>query len=319
MKFYKKFAVLVLTALVGSTIAVSGASAATVSVSVTGAASGAGTSASPAVISVPSDDAISGDVLTIEVTVDSASTVTNITTTGGARVIRSYDGTTKSNAGVSSLSIVPTGTTYTIYAYTTSTTTASIVFSVTGQTTTYYVKGSAGPAYKVALSVPTAGTTSGTVTAVANVSDVFGNPVATAPTFTVINGAAAAATTTVVGEYKSVITLPAASGTTALEVNITAATAIAGLDAPVSKSVAFVTVSDLAAINAALTAEVASLKSQLTESASKLTEAGSQLTEALAAKKVADDSLVLAQANIAAQAKRIANLEKKVKKLKAAK
>lgn len=293
----------------------SAANAATVSVSVSGAASGSGTSASPAVISVPSDDTISGQVLTVAVTVDDTSTVTNITTTGGVRVIRSYDATTKSDAGVSSLSITPTSTTFTVYAYTTSTTTGTIVFSVTGQTTTYYVQGSAGDAYKVSLSVPSAGNTSGTVTAIAVVTDLFGNPKATAPTFTVVNGTAASATTTVIGEYKSVITLPSVAGTTAIEASITAPTAIAGFTA-VSKASAFVVSSDLAAANVALTAEVAALKVKLSSAesalaAEKAARAADAVTTA-ATKKTLEDSL-------AVSAKRIAYLEARVKALKAKK
>ncbi len=315
MNSFKRIALAMTAVLVGAMITVSGANAATVSVSVTGATSGSGTVASPAVIAVPSDDTVSGDVLTVAVTVDDTSTVTNITTTGGVRVIRSYDATTNSSAGVSSLSVIPTSTTFTVYAYTTSTTTGTIVFSVTGQTTTYYVQGTAGPAYTVALSVPSAGNTSGTVTAIATVKDIFGNPKATAPTFTVVNGTAASATTSVVGEYKSVITLPATAGTTAIEASITAPTAVAGFTA-ISKVSAFVASSDLTAANVALTAEVAALKVNLSAAESALAaEKSARAADAVtaaAAKKIVDDSLALA-------AKRIAYLEARVKSLKAAK
>jgi hypothetical protein len=288
------------------------ANAATVSVAVSGNAAGSGTSADPATIAVPSDNLIDGKVLTLAITVDSLSTVANITTTGGVKVIRSYDATTKADAGASSLSVTPTSTTFDVYAYTTSTTAGTIVFSVTGQTLTYHVKGVAGPAYKVALSVPATGNTSGTVTAVANVTDIFGNPVATTPTFTVVNGSAASPTTTVVGEYKSVITLPATTGTTAVGASITAPTAVTGF-APVASASAFVTVSDLAAELAALKLENSALKASLDAE-----KAGRATDKAAADKAAADAALALEaeKAQVAKLTRQVSNLKAKLKAAK---
>jgi hypothetical protein len=296
--------------LTASLLAIAGlsvsANAATVAVSVTGQTAGTtGTSLNPATIAVPSNNLINGKVLTLTITVDAVSTVTNITTTGGVRVIRSYDATTKSDAGSTSLSFTPTSVEFDVYAYTTSTTAGTIVFSVTGQTYTYHVKGIAGPAYKVALSVSSTGNAGGTVTAVASVADIFGNPVATEPTFTVVNGSAAAPTTTVVGEYKSVITVPSVAGTTAVGASITAPTAIDGFT-PVASASAFVTVSDLIAELTALKLENASLKTAL-----EAEKAGRATDKADADKSAADSSLALE-----AERAKAVKLEAQVKRLK---
>lgn len=300
----KKLSILLATVLLGFA-GLSAATAATVSVVVTGNAAGTGTAADPATIAVPADNLINGEVLTLAITVDALSTVTNITTTGGVRVIRAYDATTKADAGSTSLSVAPTSLTFDVYAYTTSTTAGTIVLSVTGQTTTYHVKGIAGSAYKVALSVPATGNTSGTVTAVANVSDIFGNPVATAPTFSTVNGTAAAATTTVVGEYKSVITLPATVGTTAVGASITAPTAVTGFT-PVATSSAFVAVSDLASDLAAAKLEIAALKAALeTEKAGRAAD-----------KALADAAATDAAVALEAEQAKTAKLEAQVKRLK---
>ena len=302
----KKFTVLLATALFAFA-GLSAANATTVAIAVTGQTAGTtGTSANPATIAVPSDNLITGDVLTVEVTVNALTTVPTITTTGGVRVIRAYDATTKADAGVTSLSVTPTSLTFDVYAYTTSTTAGTIVVSVTGQTTTYHVKGIAGPAYRVALSVPATGNTSGTVTAVANVTDIFGNPVATAPTFTVVNGSAAAATTPVVGEYRSVITLPATVGTTAVGASITAPTAITGFT-PVISASAFVTVSDLASDLAAAKLEITSLKTALDA------EKAARAADKAAADKAAADAALALEAEKA----QVVKLTRQVDRLKA--
>lgn len=298
----KKFTVLLATALFAFA-GLSAANATTVAITVTGQTAGTtGTSANPATIAVPSDNLIDGQVLTVEVTVNALTTVPTITTTGGVRVIRAYDATTKADAGVTSLSVTPTSLTFDVYAYTTSTTAGTIVVSVTGQTTTYHVRGIAGPAYRVALSVPATGNTSGTVTAVANVTDIFGNPVATPPTFTVVNGSAAAASTPVVGEYRSVITLPATVGTTAVGANITAPTAITGFT-PVISASAFVAVSDLSADLAAAKLEITSLKAAL--EAEK------------AAKSAADKAAADAVLALNAEKAKVEKLTRQVDRLKA--
>jgi len=313
MKKSKLFAVIASIAIALGLFTAINANAATVSVSVAGQTAGTtGTLADPATVSVPADNLVSGDVLTASVTVDALTTVTSITTTGGVRVLRAFDAATKASEGVTSLSVTPTSTTFDVYLYTTSTTTGTVVFSVSGQTTTFYVKGIAGPAYKVALSVPATGNTSGTVTAVATVSDLFGNPVAVAPTFTVVNGTAASATTTVVGEYKSVITLPATVGTTAVQASITAPTAVTGFTAVPSAS-SFVTVSDLAAELAAAKLENVALKAALDA------EKSARATDKAAADKAAADAALALEAEKAQVAKltrQVANLKAKLKAAK---
>lgn len=308
----KKFTIILATALLGFA-GLTAASAATVAIAVTGQTAGTtGTTANPATITVPSDNLITGDVLTLAITVDALSTVTNITTTGGVRVIRAYDGTTKADAGATSLSVTPTSLTFDVYAYTTSTTAGTIALSVTGQTITYHVKGIAGPAYKVALSVPATGNTGGTVTAVATITDIFGNPVATAPTFSTVNGSAAAPTTAVVGEYKSVITLPATTGTTAIGASITAPTAITGF-VPVVTASAFVAVSDLAAEVAALKLENTALKASM-----EAEKAGRAADKAAADKSAADAILALEaeKVQVAKLTRQVTNLKAKLKAAK---
>lgn len=283
----KKLTIILATALFGFA-GLSAANATTVSIVVTGQTAGTtGTSANPATIAVPSDNLITGDVLTVAVTVNALTTVPTITTTGGVRVIRAYDANTKADAGVTSLSITPTSLTFDVYAYTTSTAAGTIVVSVTGQTTTYHVKGIAGPAYNVSLSVPATGNTNGTVTAVSNVTDIFGNPVAVAPTLSTVNGSAAAPTSTVTGEYRSVVTLPATVGTTAIGASITVANPVTGFTPKTSAS-AFIAVSDLAADLAAAKLEITSLKAALeAEKAAKAAadKATADATMALEAEK----------------------------------
>ena len=128
---------------------------ATVSLTVNGVAITSATSSStPATVSVPSDNSVdAADAVRFSLTsVDAGSTV-SVTATN-AFIVSTLSTTLvpiRSNSGVTSATYnVGTGTTSEFYAYTKSTALGTITISNSGSTFTYYLKGTAGPAYTLA-------------------------------------------------------------------------------------------------------------------------------------------------------------------------
>jgi hypothetical protein len=160
----------------------------------------------------------------------------------------------------------------------------------------YYVKGTAGPAYNLDTTVATNANTSAVVEYSTKVTDVFGNiPTATTPVVTVIGSivsVASAASDTTTGISKVTVTYPATAGNAAINFAITA-TDVDGLPAAVKSVTKFVTVSDLATINASLTAQLAA------SIAARAADASTAATAATAAKAAADAALATANAALA--------------------
>jgi hypothetical protein len=304
MNSFKKIALGLVAAMALGTIVATPASANTVSVAVTTKATDAdtGSAAAPLTVNVPFDNVVSdtatttSEVLTLTATVVSGTPVT-FATSGNARLVTAIGAGVTSASGVTSLTVTPASTTAVAYLYTTSTSASAVTVSVLGASTTLYVKGLAGPAFNLTLSVPATGNIGGSVVATATVSDIFGNAKATAPTFTAINATAATAVADalVVGKYTSIVTLPATGGSSAVGASITAPTAVPTLATAVTSASAIVSTVDLAAALAA-------------EKAASALAAAKAASDAVAAKAAADKAVVDAiAAEKAAAAKAVAD------------
>ena len=257
--------------------------AATVALSVNGVAITTATSSStPASVSVPSDNSVdAADAVRFSlIGVDTGSTVTVAAT--NAFVVSTLSTTlnpVRSNSGVTSASYnVGTGTTSEFYAYTKSNALGTIVITNAGSTFTYYLKGTAGPAYTLAYTAPATPYTSTISKQSATVTDVFGNlVVGVTPTLALINLTSTTPTATNAdGVSDFTITYPSAPGQSALSITI-AATDVVGLQAAVKSITAFITVADaagaLAAEKAARAAEKAASDAALAaEKAARATE-----------------------------------------------
>ena len=230
---------------------------ATVSLSVNGVAITSATSSStPASVSVPSDNTVdAADAVRFSLTgVDAGSTVTVAAT--NAFVVSTLSTTLnpiRSNSGVTSASYsVGTGTTSEFYAYTKSTELGTITVTNSGSTFTYYLKGTAGPAYTLAYTAPATPYTSTISKQSATVSDIFGNKiVGVTPTLALINLTSTSPTATNAdGVSEFTITYPSTQVQSALSISINA-TDVVGLQAAVKSVTAFITVADPASALAA--------------------------------------------------------------------
>ena len=246
---------------------------ATVSLSVNGVAITSATSSStPASVSVPSDNTVdAADAVRFSLTgVDAGSTITVAAT--NALVVSTLSTTLnpiRSNSGVTSANYsVGTGTTSEFYAYTKSTALGTITVTNSGSTFTYYLKGTAGPAYTLAYTAPATPYTSTISKHSATVSDIFGNKiVGVTPTLALINLTSTSPTATNAdGVSEFTITYPSTQVQSALSISISA-TDVVGLQAAVKSVTAFITVADpadaLAAEKAARAADKATADAAL--------------------------------------------------------
>ena len=223
---------------------------ATVALTVNGVAiTTATSSATPASIPVPSDNTVdAADAVRFSLTgVDVGSTVTVAAT--NAFVVSTLSTTLnpiRSNSGVTSASYnVGTGTTSEFYAYTRSTALGTITVTNSGSTFTYYLKGTAGPAYTLAYTAPATPYTSTISKQSATVSDIFGNKVVgVTPSLALINLTSTSPTATNAdGVSEFTITYPSTKGQSALSISI-GATEVLGLQAAVKSVTAFINVLD---------------------------------------------------------------------------
>jgi hypothetical protein len=232
------------------------------------AVTAAATTADPVLLPVPADNSVdSADALKIVVTV-AANTVVSATATGAKIVAATatVSAPVAASAGAATFSANSgSGTTVTLYVFTTSTTAGSVVVTVGGDTTTYVVKGTAGAAYNLVATVPTIAGLGLPVDFTATVTDVFGNAVTNAVVTTaVLRGSVTTALTYDATDkrYKGVITTPATAGAVNGIVTISASDVV-GLPKAV-KEVAFsIAAADLAGQVAVLNAKVAELEAKL--------------------------------------------------------
>ena len=337
MNSFKKIALAMVAAMTLGTLVVTPASANTVSVDVTTEISGAGTAASPFTVKVPSDNVVStaattapftdNEALLITATVSTAGTPVTFTAVGAnTRLVSAIGSTTTASAGSASITVTPASTTATVYAYTTSTTASAVTVSVTGASTTIFLRGTAGPAYDLKMTVPASGNISGRVTAVLEVADIFGNPVADTVTVTTLGGATAGAVTAdalVTGRYTSDIALPATAGTVAVGASIVAPTSVPTIKLATTSQTAIVTVSDLAsalaAANAALAAERSGRAADKVAADAALAAAVAKAaSDAAAAKAAADAAAIKAAADLVTANAEIAKLKAEAVVAKAA-
>ena len=302
MNSFKKISLVMAAALAGTALAMVPAHAVpTIAVTVNAIAdTDANTLAGAASVTVPSDNKVEVlDAVKFALTGVDTGTVVSVVTSG-AFIVPALHTTTApvtSASGVTSYSVnTGTGTTAEFYVYTKSTATGTVTITNAGNVYVYYVKGTAGPAYNLDTTVATNAKTSAVVEYSTKVTDVFGNiPVATTPVVTVIGSTvsvASAASDTTTGISKVTVTYPATAGNAAINFAITA-TDVDGLPAAVKSVTKFVTVSDLATINASLTAQLAA------SVAARAADASTAATAATAAKAAADAALATANAALA--------------------
>ena len=170
---------------------------------------------------------------------------------------------------------------FVFYAYTTSTTAGSVSVNMAGNTTVYWVKGTAGAAYSLAnVKFPTSitgGTTLATTKDVISyeITDVFGNKLENAASGVTVAalGAAVEANGTFSSTKKvyesKVHTSTGASVAMSLKVNGGLDYSADGLAAPVDSAFSTVSAADLATQVKNLTAQVATLQAALAASVTK--------------------------------------------------
>jgi hypothetical protein len=302
MNSFKKISLVMAAALAGTMLLVPSANAVasiTVTANVT-ATTVANVLATPATVTVPSDNKVdTADAVTFALTGIDAGTTVSVVTTNAFVVPALWTALAPvtASSGTTSLSIATgTGTTATFYVYTKTTAVGTVVITNNGTVSTYYVKGTAGPAYNLAPVVALSTNTSSVVEYSTIVTDAFGNvPAATTPVVTVIGATisvASSASDTSTATSKVTVTYPATAGNAAINFAITA-TDIDGLPAAVKSVTKFVTVSDLATTNASLTAQLAA------SVAARAADATAAATAATAAKAAADAALATANAALA--------------------
>jgi hypothetical protein len=251
-------------ALVGTMLVAGPANASSATLTVAGSSPAtAGTaSASAIALPVPSNNDVSSAVA-LRIALSGVTAGSNVTVTAtNAKIVTAVTSgstTVKVDSGVSTATIpTGTGTTADVYVYTTTTETGTVVVTANNNTTTYYVKGTAGPAYNLAVTAPAVANLSASVEITAIVTDVFGNAVTNASiSSTVIRGTVGAFSYDATDKrYEATLTAPATAGTTVIGNTITAS-AVTGLAKPVTEIVSTIAVADLAGQVAALTAQLA--------------------------------------------------------------
>ena len=279
MNSFKKISIAAVSAfaLVASavlTVPANASVSAAVTVGVTDVATTSKVATTPATPTVPADNKVDlADTVKFVVTV-ATGTVVRATATD-AKLVTALDAVgaeVPASAGASTVEInTGSGTTATFYAFTTKTTTGSVVVSVGGSSTTYYLKGIAGPAYNLSVSVPTVAGLGSDVDFTATATDVFGNAVENATiTTTLLRGTVKTALTWNSTDklYKGVITTPATAGTVAGLANISA-TDVTGLPKAVKEVSFSIAAADLATQVAILSADNAKLKADYNKLAKK--------------------------------------------------
>jgi len=269
MNSFKKVSLIIAAALTSTMLVATSASAATTTLTVAGSAATGGTVATtPVALPVPADNSIdAADALKIAVSsVDTGTAVSAVAV--NATIVPALATSTApvtASSGSSSLTInTGTGTTADFYVYTKTTAVGTVVVTVGGNSTTYYVQGTAGALNSITLTAPASGAAATIATLKVSGYDVFGNLKGGATINTLVsnNGAATATALTTdtavatLGTKEQTVTLPA-SGSVVVTAYATVATAVTGLSAPVGSVVATVVVRDLAGELAAKNAELA--------------------------------------------------------------
>ena len=293
MKSFKKIALGVVAAMSIATIVATPASAATTTLTVGGSSVSTGTTAAnPVVLPVPADNSVdSADALKIAITGVDTGTVVSAVASNASIVpaLATVATPVTASAGTASLSInTGTGTTADFYVFTKTVNAGTVVVTIGGNVTTYYVKGSAGSAYNLSVVSPDAVNVSSINKVYVKTTDAFGNPVVTTtPTITVIGATAGSVSVsdTATGTFAFDLTAPTIVGNAAFTAAITA-TDVTGLAAAAKSSTKFVAITSVADALALANAQIASLTAQLAA------EKTARAADAAAAKSAAASALV---------------------------
>jgi hypothetical protein len=296
-KFQKISAVLATVVAFGalSTISASAAVATTLTVNGSAASTSGATSATAIALPVPADNSVDlADALKFALTGLDTGTVVSASASNATIVpaLATVSAPVTSTSGSASLSVsTGTGTTAEFYVYTKTTSVGSVSVTIAGNTTVYYVQGTAGALNSIALTAPASGAAGTIATLKVAGYDVFGNLKggATINTLVSSNGAAIATALTTdtavstLGTKEQTVTLPA-SGSVVVTAYATVATAVTGLSAPIGSVVATVAVRDLAG-------ELASKVSELSiANAALATEKAARAADKVAADKALADA-----------------------------
>jgi len=225
----------------------------------------ASVSTTPAIVPVPSENSVDA-VDAVRFSLSNVGTGTTVTVAATNSFIVPALSTTlnpvRSNAGVTSANYnVGTGTTSEFFAYTRSTGLGTITITNGGSTFTFYIRGTAGPAYTIAYTPNAKPFTSTLVKQTVKITDVFGNAVVgVTPTLSLIN---LTSTTPIASNADGVseftLTYPATAGKSALSVSIPAVD-VPGFDPAVKAISTFIDVTDASAEIAAAAAALAAEK-----------------------------------------------------------
>jgi len=316
--FKKKITAIVLSLGIGSTFLVSPSAFANpiIALTVNGVSiTTANVPASPATVSVPSDNQVdAADALKFSMSGIVAGTSVSVTSQN-AFIISSLSTTLSpvtSAAGATSATFnVGTGTTAEFFAFTKSSGLGTITVSNSGSTFTYYIRGTAGPAYNLNFATFTTASTSTIVRYSAKITDVFGNiVVGVTPSLSQINlSATNPSSSNLEGISEFTVTYPSTPGKSAISLAI-AAIDVVGLPVAVKQSSSFIDVVDA---NAALVAEKAALVAEKAARAADKVAADAALAAEKAAraadKVAADKSIFDLSARVAALNKQVAQLK----------
>jgi hypothetical protein len=304
MNSFKKIALAVVAAMTTATIVATPASAATIAISGGNYAVGANNGSNPGLavsIPVPADNKVeAADALTIAVT-NAVAGSTIAAVSENAKIVTSLDTTAvggtnsvTSASGSNSVAIATgTGTSATFYVFTTTTEVGKVTVTADGNTTIYYVKGTAGTAYNLNVVSPEFAAIGSAVAFSATTTDVFGNAVETAViTTTVLRGTVTTALTWSAANkrFDGVITVPNAAGDVAGLSRITA-TAVTGLALPKNEVSFMIKSTDFNVLVETLRSDLAKEKAS---SATAIALANKQLADAKAEYELA---LAAAKAN----------------------
>jgi hypothetical protein len=304
MKSFKKIAIATVAALTMTTLVATSASAATTTLTVGGSSVSTGLTASnPVVLPVPADNKVdSADALKIAVTGLDTGTVVSAVASNASIVTALHTDATPVNAsaGTGSISInTGTGTTAELYVFTKTVNAGTVVVTMGGNTTTYYVKGSAGAAYNLSVVAGDTANVSSINKVYVKTTDAFGNPVVTStPTITVIGATAGAVSVsdTATGTFAFDLTAPATIGNAAFTAAITA-TDVAGFAAAAKSATKFIAITSVADALVLANAQIASLTAQLAaEKAARAADATASAAAATAAATSAKAAADLAAA-----------------------
>jgi hypothetical protein len=252
----------------------------------------ASVSSTPASVTVPSDNSVDA-VDAVRFSLSNVGTGTTVTVAATNSFIVPALSTTlnpvRSNSGVTSANYnVGTGTTSEFFAYTRSTGLGTITITNGGSTFTFYIRGTAGPAYTIAYTPNAKPFTSTLVKQSVKITDVFNNAVTgVTPVLSLINLTSTTPTSSNAdGVSEFTLTYPSAAGKSALSVSIPAVDVL-GFDPAVKSISTFIDVTDASGEIAAAIAAVATEKAALAAEKAARTAEKAASDAALAAEKTA--------------------------------